>query len=206
MYPEVLNQKQQVILPVLGKAMSRRRMYLAGGTALALQIGHRPSVDFDFFAEVIGEPEDLYRDLHAVQLDFKVFAIRHETVYLEIDSVQVSFIGYNYPLLQTLRYWEPCEVLLAGINDIACMKLSAVANRGSRKDFIDLHFIFKHFNPLEYYLEQFEEKYGQRDIGHIIRSLVFFDDAEQEPEIKMFDNIDWQTLKKDFEGWVKNIA
>jgi peptide methionine sulfoxide reductase MsrA len=86
------------------------------------------------------------------------------------------------------------------------MKLSAVTNRGSRKDFIDLHYLITNFKSLHNYLELFREKYQQQDIGHVIRSLVFFEDAEQEPEVKTFVTVNWPELQKDFELWVQSIS
>ena len=86
------------------------------------------------------------------------------------------------------------------------MKLSAVTNRGSRKDFIDLYYLITNFRSLESYLDLFQKKYQQQDIGHVIRSLVFFEDAEQEPEIELFYQVDWQKLKHDFESWVMTFG
>ena len=74
-------------------------LYLAGGTALALHVGHRPSIDFDRFGSQIGDPEILFRRLRSAGIDFTILANSFETVYVEIDTVQVSFIGYQYPLL-----------------------------------------------------------------------------------------------------------
>jgi len=86
------------------------------------------------------------------------------------------------------------------------MKLSAVASRGSRKDFFDLHHLMFHVYPLEDCLRLYREKYQNRDVGHVIRSLVYFADADAEPEVKMIKPVDWEELKDDFERWVKDLA
>lgn len=205
MHTEILNTTQKKILPGMAAALSGMDLYLAGGTALALQAGHRPSIDFDFFSRKIGDPEKMYKMLRAVDLDFTILSESFETVYLDIDSVQVSFIGYDYPMLQPPLVWDDYQLRLAAIDDIACMKLSAVTNRGIRKDFIDLHYIIRNFGSLQYYLDLFVQKFQQRDIGHVVRSLVFFEDADLEPDVKMNVHLDWQDIKKDFERWVKGM-
>jgi len=206
LFINALNEKQKKILPGLANAVAGTGLYLAGGTALALQIGHRPSVDFDWFGDRIGDPEILFRRLRASDLDFTILTNKFETIYLEIEKVQVSFIGYDYPMLSSLCPWDKYSMRLASLDDIACMKLSAVTNRGSRKDFIDLHYLITHYRSLGEYLQLFQEKYKQQDVGHVIRSLVYFEDVDQEPEIKMFADPHWKRLKKDFESWVRALC
>jgi len=203
---DVLNSFQKKILPAMAQALAGTDLYLAGGTALALQVGHRPSIDFDWFGSQIGDAEILFHRLRVAGLDFTVLTHSFETVYVEIETVQVSFIGYSYPVLHPFCHWAEYDISMASLDDIACMKLSAVTNRGSRKDFIDLHYLVTNFKSLERYLVLFQKKYKQQDIGHVIRSLVFFEDADQEPEIKMFKPVNWLELKKDFESWVKALS
>ena len=206
MFIDVLNEKQKEILPKLADALSGTDLYLAGGTALALQVGHRPSIDFDWFGHQIGDPDILFRRLSAADLDFTILTDTFETVYVEIETVQVSFIGYSYPLLNPFRQWDEYAIQMAGLDDITCMKLSAVTNRGSRKDFIDLHYLITHYRSLGEYLQLFQEKFQQQDVGHVVRSLVYFEDADQEPEIRMFIDVHWTQLKSDFELWVQALG
>lgn len=206
-HTEILNDAQVNLLHHLSEAFMNSDYYLAGGTALALKLGHRLSKDFDWFINRLGDPEDLFRRLRSTNVSFTVLSTACETVYLNIDSVQVSFIGYDYPLLDSpgiasAKY----PFRIAGYDDIACMKLSAIASRGSRKDFVDLYFLIKNFKPLNAYLELFIKKYKNRDIGHVIRSLAYFKDAEAEPELNIIAPFDWGKMKADFEGWVKNIS
>ena len=205
MHTEILTPAQKSILPGLSRALAGSDYYMAGGTALALQIGHRPSVDFDWFARKVGDPEILLNKLKQAQLNFIVLSIDIETIYLDINSVQVSFIGYDYPVLQPPFLWREYDIYLAAIDDIACMKLSAIAGRGSRKDFIDLYVIIKKFRPLRDYIDLFQKKYSQRDIGHIVRSLVYFEDADDEPDVKMNMSTNWSEIKREFENWVKKL-
>ena len=202
---EILSEGQKRLLPVMGKAMAKTEYYLAGGTALALQIGHRSSYDFDWFTPKLGDPESLLQRLKSSNIDFKVQSIAYETVYIMSGDVQMSFIGYSYPMLQPKVLWPENGIYLAGLNDIASMKLSAIASRGSRKDFVDLYYLIKHSLSLQKYLELFMKKYDNRDIGHVVRSLVYFEDAESEPEIRAIGSTNWEQLKSDFEEWVKKL-
>ncbi len=179
--------------------------YLAGGTALALLLGHRQSMDFDWFIPKLGEQELLLNKLRSSDLEFEILSMSPETVYVLIDGIQVSFFGYDYPMLQQKLYLPEYSLHLAGTDDIACMKLSAIASRGSRKDFVDLHYLIKNFRSLEDYLGLYEKKFKKRDIGHVIRSLVYFSDAQTEPGIKTMEPLAWEDLESDFEEWVLGL-
>lgn len=205
LHTDVLYAAQRELLPRLVAALADTGYYLAGGTALALQLGHRTSVDFDWFIETLGEPETLFTRLRKYQIDFTVRSIDIETVYVNMQGVQVSFIGYAYPLLQPVLVWSEISLRMASLDDIACMKLSAIASRGARKDFLDLHFLITHFRSLSDYLRLYRQKYQQRDLGHVLRSLVYFADAEREPEIPLHPPVVWETLTTDFQRWVVQL-
>lgn len=180
-------------------------LYMGGGTALALQLGHRPSVDFDWFTPKLGDPERLLRRLRSASIPFEVLSIDVETLYLFVGGVQMSFIGYDYPLLGPPVFWKDVGLHLANVKDIACMKLSAIASRGSKKDFVDLHCLISLFDTLDAYVQLYTEKFKSRDIGHVVRSLVYFDDAEAEPELKTIKPLSWDRIKSDFEAWVREL-
>ncbi len=204
---EILNNDQATLLNKLINALMNSDYYLAGGTALALKLGHRLSKDFDWFINRLGDPEALFRRLRSADISFTVLSTAYETVYLNINSFQVSFIGYDYPLLELPRITSAkYPFRIAGFDDIACMKLSAIASRGSRKDFVDLYYLIKKFKPLEAYLKLYIKKYKNRDIGHVIRSLAYFKDAESEPELNFITPFDWVKMKADFEDWIKMLS
>jgi len=113
-----------------------RDFYLAGGTALALHLGHRRSVDLDFFSADPFNQDLLVATLQALP-EFSLVAKSTQTLHLNVSGTKVSFIGYSYPLLFPLELFRGLAV--ADVRDIACMKLSALASRGSRRDFIDLY-------------------------------------------------------------------
>jgi hypothetical protein len=202
-YKEVLSGCQKRVISHLSEMLRNTDFYLAGGTALALHIGHRVSVDLDWFVPFLGNPENLLNKLKSYINDFNVTSISTETAYLIINNVQVSFIGYNYPLLESKVIFEDYGICLASLDDIACMKLSAIAGRGAKKDFIDLYFLINYYKSLQTYLDLYRQKFSTRDIGHVIRSLIYFEDAELEPDIHMLKSFSWSGLKKDFEYWVK---
>lgn len=203
---EILNDAQRSVIAHLGRALAKSDFYLAGGTAAALQLGHRSSMDFDWFIGKLGDPEILFHTLTSCNITFEIQSVSPETVYLTINTIEASFMGYDYPLIQQKVFWPEYGIHLAGLDDIACMKLSAIALRGSRKDFVDLHYLITHIRPLEDCLQLYMKKYKNRDIGHVVRSLVYFADAEGEPALKMIKPVVWQDLKSDFEQWVKDLT
>jgi hypothetical protein len=203
---DILNDAQREVIAHVGRALAHTDFYLAGGTAAALQIGHRSSMHLDWFIDKLGDPEILFRRLKSYNIAFEIQSVSPETVYLTVNTVEASFMGYDYPLIQPKVFWPDHGIHLAGLDDIACMKLSAIALRGSRKDFVDLHYLITHVRPLEDYLQLYIKKFKNRDIGHVVRSLVYFADAEGEPALKMIKPVIWQDLKSDFEQWVKDLS
>jgi hypothetical protein len=201
MYPQTLYPKTKQVLDKLKKLSILKDFYLAGGTALALQIGHRRSVDLDFFTKKFPKRDLLLQELRP--LNPSVSQEAPGTMDLLINNVKVSFLEYKYPLLQPLVNYR--EINLANTIDIACMKLSAVSSRGSKKDFVDLYVILQKYE-LNKLINDFEEKYKGADYQkvHILKSLIFFDDADEEPELDYIKNIKWEAVKTSIENKVKN--
>ena len=164
---------------------------LVGGTALALQIGHRKSIDLDFFGNVSASLEEIV-------LEFSEFANANplsssKTMrFLIVDGVKVDIVNYSYnwidkPVIEN-------GIILAGIKDISAMKLSAITNRGTKKDFIDLYFLLKRFSfneLIDFYLE----KYSDAQLFTVLKSLTYFEDAEADPLPVMVDSISWDEAK-----------
>lgn len=165
---------------------------LVGGTALALQYGHRESVDADLFGE---QPLDTL-DLAGILSGFGKVKLLKKSKSIEVysvDSIKVDFVYYRYPLLRPLV--EQSGLRLASPEDIAAMKLSAIAGRGSKKDFIDLYLLLKYFSleeMMEFYLEKFPD--GSEFL--VLKSLLYFDDAESEAAPKMFIEVSWEEIKQ----------
>ena len=192
-------------LDALGAALSGRDFYMAGGTALALFEGHRISVDVDLFSKEMKDPESLLRTLESDLDGIENAAVGRGALSLILAGVRIDLIAYRYPLLE--RPVEVCDhwLPLASRDDIAAMKLAALTARGARKDFIDLWTLLTRRNTLEHYLEAFEAKYSNRDLGHVLRSLTYFDDAEDEPWPQLIVPVDWEGLKEDFRTWVRAL-
>ena len=131
----------------LGPAMTRRQFYLAGGTALATYFGHRHSVDLDWFTgKQIEDPLRLAQEIRDERIPFKTASIERGTLYGTVSGIRVSLLEYRYPLLRPLAPCPGFACLMASMEDIACMKLSAVAQRGSKKDFVDIYALaLRHF-------------------------------------------------------------
>jgi len=193
------------VLKVLSPVLSGQEFYLAGGTALALLEGHRISVDIDFFAPQLDDPQRLLHQLESEIEGIENATLGHGTVYLEVEGIQVSLIAYHYPQLKTPLVASPDLIPLAHRDDIAAMKLAAVTARGTRKDFIDLWILISRHHSLEYYLRAFETKFLNRNTGHVLRSLTYFDDAESDQPLRLTTPVDWDRLKADFRTWVKAL-
>jgi hypothetical protein len=193
---EALEPEAREAFMTVSRALAGRDCYLAGGTALALMEGHRVSVDLDVFTERMPDAEQVLDRLRGQVPQLAVTSLEAGTLYVDVHGVQVSVIEYRYPLLGPTVATDGLP--LANRDDIAAMKLSAIANRGSRKDFVDLWVLMTRHRPLAEYLALHEEKFEARDVGHVIRSLIHFDDAEREPPLRLLIELDWEELKTDF--------
>jgi hypothetical protein len=185
--------------------MANQGFYLAGGTASALQLGHRRSVDFDWFSEArIPDPLRLARELEETA-PVRVTATEKGTLHATLFGVRLSVIEYRYPLLGPVVTSSVVDLRLASLPDIASMKLAAVAQRGSRKDFVDV-FALGQKMSLDRMLRSYRTKYGVRDTGHLLYALSYFDDAERERMPRMLRPWDWATIKRTIQRWVREIA
>ena len=170
--------------------------YLAGGTGLALQFGHRVSHDLDFFAPQSFEEEPFLQRLQE-QPGFSLVAKAPQTLHASIQGTKVSFLGYAYPVL--FPFARLSNVAVADPRDIACMKISAVASRGTKRDFIDLYVSVQRFGLAEL-LQFFARKYARTRYSkiHILKSLTFFDDAGKDPMPHMLVPLEWDEVKRFF--------
>lgn len=175
---------------------------LVGGTALALHLGHRKSVDLDMFGTF--DPIVSYRKLLA-DAGHSVEGAENGTVQsLRVNNVKVDLVNYPYPWLDAAIEEE--NIRLAGLRDIAAMKLSAVANRGRKKDFIDVARLLDVFS-LDQMLSLYKEKFSVSELSFPLRGLMYFDDAEEDPMPEMFDsNFTWENVKKTVVAATRNYV
>jgi len=188
-YPETLE-----LLKKLMKIPGLDNFYLVGGTALALRIGHRISVDLDLFSHVEFSPQELISEIELIG-STKIIGEARNTLNVVIDGVEVDIIRHNYPLLEEIEIIDGLRLISK--KDIAAMKLSAIARRGSKKDFYDVYFILQEFSTEELF-EFYKLKYESREIFHLVKSLVYFGEADLEPAPKMLIDVDWNNVKSFF--------
>ncbi len=202
-HTETVSPQVQDTLKCLAGIKALQNFYLAGGTALALHIGHRRSVDLDFFNPQSFDEDAFLAGLHGIP-GLSLISRSEQTVYLLISDVKTSFIGYEYPMLFPFEYFA--GVAVADLRDIACMKFSALAGRGSRRDFIDLYAVAQRYG-LPHILELFQRKFAQVNYSpvHLQKSLVYFADAEKEPMPDMLLPLTWGEVKAFFIGEVRKL-
>ena len=205
-HDEILTVRQRKALRLLGPAAAQRDFYLAGGTAIALQLGHRRSIDFDWFLEGrLGDPLRLAGEIRDEGIPFQSGQIARGTLYGSLYDVRVSFLEFHYPMLDPLVTWPDYGCRLAGLRDLACMKLSAITQRGSRKDFVDLYALGQAGQTLPDMLAWYGEKFGVKDLGHVLYALAYFDDAESERMPRMIWKASWDKIKRTIRGWVHDL-
>lgn len=190
---EVLPETQQHLLDTLSVQPFISDFYMAGGTCLALQIGHRQSVDFDFFIPSDFNTSSIVNKLVEIG-SYERENEERNTINGSLNEVRISFFGYKYSMIDGFKVYK--SVRLAGLKDIAAMKLETIAGRGSKKDFIDLYFLLQHFSLKEIFSFH-AQKYG---IGlsnqyHHLKSLVYFADAEEEIMPVMLQPVKWNDVK-----------
>ena len=194
---EVLEPPSLSVLERASESRLLKDFYLAGGTGLALRLGHRKSDDLDFFSSRPFSAQDLLEMLSRRFGGVELRAAERQTLHVRVCGTRVSFLGYRYPLLFPAARFG--AVAVADPRDIACMKLSAIASRGTRRDFLDL-FQVAGIHPLSALLEMFERKYRAVPHSrlHLFKSLVYFDDAEEDPVPQMLVSSDWDEVKRFF--------
>jgi len=173
--------------------------YLAGGTALALQAGHRSSVDLDFFTSERGFDNTRLLQHFLDNKDWRTNINEEGTVYGELFGAKVSFIAYPFFTPdQELRQYGTIRML--HFLDIAVMKIIAISQRGRKRDFFDLYWCANNLEPLDKTIRRLKKQYPHvaHDYHHILKSLVYFTDAENDPLPKINFKVGWPEVKKFF--------
>jgi hypothetical protein len=185
MFYNILDKKRIGILPLFKSF--KKDFYLAGGTALALQIGHRDSVDFDFFSKKDIDTKQVFNKVKEAFKGYKILKVQEEENTLTViinDSININFFGYNYKLIKPTIKEEYFN--LASIEDIGCMKFSAIIGRKINKDYIDLYYILQNIK-LRDLLDAATRKMPELDSNLIIKNLAYFKDIDS-PPIKFRNN------------------
>jgi predicted nucleotidyltransferase component of viral defense system len=192
------------ILEFLANQPCLKDFYLVGGTALALQIGHRLSVDLDFFTSHKKNINDIESEL--LFLDgFKLNTKNNYALFAEFKGVKVDILNYPYKFIA-----EPIKhngITLCSKEDICAMKLKTVMNRGAKKDFYDIYFLLQEFSLTKMF-ELFEKKYTNIEPNAIIRSLTYFEDAEESenPVLLKEVSLTWEKVKETIVNYVRRMV
>ena len=191
---------RKAFLSCIKLPLLRQRWYLAGGTARALQVGHRQSVDLDFFTQ-----KKTFRKLEVERAllntgNWKTTYIEAGTIYGTYLGAKMSLIAYPFfiPSVAELRCGT---VRILPPEDIGAMKIIAISQRGRKRDFVDLYWYCTEREPLSQVVLRALSQYpGQeKNLNHIIKSLAYFADAEDDIMPKTFFNADWKKIKKYFQ-------
>lgn len=202
-----LTEDQLQVLKYSGSVMKEWAFYLAGGTALSLYLEHRRSVGLDWFTQGrLQDPMTLAQKLRDAGVSFSTAETGPGTLHGTIQGVRVSFFEYRYELLQPLNDWPEFDISLASLDDLAAMKLSTIAQRGSKKDFLDVYALCRQHCPLAELLSGYQRKFGVEDIGPVLYGLIYFDDADEEPDPVMLWDVSWTEVKNEIRSWVREIS
>ncbi|MCK4784157.1 MAG: nucleotidyl transferase AbiEii/AbiGii toxin family protein [Desulfobacteraceae bacterium] len=205
MFEQVLPENTKAILALLEKSEIIQKAYLAGGTALALQLGHRISYDLDFFTREEFNENILLPQMKKIS-KFELEKIAWKTILGKFKDVRFSIFYYEYPLLYHTKKFGMINIL--DLRDIAAMKIAAIASRGVKRDFVDLYFICKETVSLGDAIQLYDKKYKNLAATaiHIMKSLTYFEDAEAQDIPHMLVPVNWEEVKRFFEDEIKKTA
>ncbi|MCX7785983.1 MAG: nucleotidyl transferase AbiEii/AbiGii toxin family protein [candidate division WOR-3 bacterium] len=202
MFEQVLSEKTRKLLFTINDEINKYDFYLGGGSGLALYIGHRVSEDLDFFTLKDFKPEQLARYLET-NYQYQEVSVSSVTLHCTINEVKVSFMRYLVPLFYPLT--DFAKIKVADWRDILAEKFKTLSQRGSKKDFYDIYccYLYNKLNIGEG-IKFLKHRFKKTEINyyHILKSLVYFEDADQEPELMLIKPVPWQTVKDFF---IRNI-
>lgn len=168
------------------------RHAIGGGTSLALQYGHRRSVDLDFFGKTTDDVDELTGAIHDSVGKLAILSVSKKIRVYSINNVKVDIVNYDYPWIDNAIVEN--GLTLASPKDIAAMKVNAIIGRGTKKDFIDIYFLLRQFT-FEQLLQLYLKKYSDGSEYRALLSMTYFDDADSQPMPFMFENVSWQQIK-----------
>jgi predicted nucleotidyltransferase component of viral defense system len=194
MFKSAIDERTKRVLEKIKETTVGDNFYLAGGTALAIQLGHRMSIDLDWFCQEGFNGQNIKFELAKIG-KFSISSEEEGTIHGQLDGVKITFLRYRYGQLYPIINFE--GVNLADERDIAAMKIDAVSSRGSKKDFIDLYFLLEKYSLAEL-VGFFEHKFSDISYNklHILKSLTYFEEAEDEPMPVMLKDMAWRDVKE----------
>jgi len=194
MYLNTVSPLTAKLLNELRPSHLPEKSYLAGGTAIALQLGHRKSNDLDFFTPTKFS-EIAWEEKLKEELKLKTNQRDWQTIIGNIGSVKFSLFYYSHKLIEKLVSWN--GIFLASLPDLAAIKLDTVISRGAKRDLTDIYFLVKKYSMSKLFTF-YERKYGNFSDREIMikKALVYFDDADKDEDPQMLVGVDWKTIKK----------
>ena len=188
------------LLKVLQSKPELQSLRLVGGTALALQYGHRQSVDLDFFGRFTASIDDILavcRSVGQIQILNRTTSI----LQLLVNGIKADFVNYScYEWIDKAVIED--SVILASPKDIAALKINAIEGRGTKKDFVDI-FVLLHHYSLDDILCFYAKKYPEHSVFRALLSLTYFSDADIQPMPTLFLKDTWEDMKQYIDGAVK---
>jgi len=200
-----LSREQTLVLGRLTGLLARRGFVLAGGCGVGLLLGHRRSLDLGFFCTGDLEPQELLEELRTVVSFERVLQLAQGTLTVAAEGTTLSFFHHAAsPVAPPLVVGD---ATVAAPRDLAAKKLLAIAGRGARKDFVDLHALCTGPTSLPAALDAFDQRYSARgyDRYHLLRSLTYFRDAEQDPMPTLSPAVPWAEIRGYFERHVPEL-
>ena len=195
LYKKSVDKKTLDLLIQLQAKKYLEKFYLVGGTALALQIGHRKSVDIDLFSDFSFDITQILENLSA-DFDFKLFFSAENTIKGSINRVQVDILAHRYPLV--LEPLKEDKIMMLSLQDITAMKLNAITGSGQRvKDFIDIYYLLRKFTIAEM-ISFYKTKYKQYNEVNVLKSITYFNDVNLSDWPQLIENpsLQWDEVKK----------
>lgn len=206
MHAEVLPATQRACLAKLGPAADALGFHLAGGTAVAIHLGHRQSIDFDWFTPAFPVAAvELVDEFHGRGVPLVASSVASRTLHGEVDGVRTTFLEFRPPLLVQPILWPDYGCRLASLHDLTAMKLLAVTQRGTKKDFVDVHALGDTFD-LQTMLDLYRRKFSVSDVSRVLAGLTYFDDAESDPMPVMLVPTSWEAVKEKILDRVRRFA
>jgi len=188
----------------LGARLAARGFFLAGGTAIALQLGHRRSLDLDWIVpRAMGEPLRLARELRDEGIDLCVASVAPGVLNAAVGSARVSLLEHRYPLLDPPV--AAAGAPIASLRDLAATALATLARRGAKRDFVDVYALGIRVRTLPEMLSDYVRKYRPNGTGSVLRALGRFHDAEKERMPELFWDIDWPRVRDALSRWVRGM-
>ena len=195
---ETLLPKQREVLVASSAPARDWGAYLAGGLAVALQLGHRVSADFDWFTANTIPPAKLLDDIKATGLTVAVRQNDEGTFLGQVDGLEYSVFRYRYDVVGLVQEIEGCRV--ASLEDLGAMKLAAICQRSVKRDYVDLHAILTLGGvSIGDLVSAWNRKYPGKDVGFALRALVYFADVDDARMPEMLSRTTWVKVRTDLE-------